>query len=134
LIGRNKASQILGVDLPINMGDKFKHDIIHAWRETGMALNQGKFFTITSWKIVTDDLDLFFDQIEVVEQPLSRGRNALSSFNSIADELVTMPKNPFVLRKPLMKEVSTTSLSFSMLQGKSLGMILQLANAEQLSS
>jgi len=84
--------------------------------------------------MVPDGLDLLFDQIEVVKQPLSGRCNALTGFDRVADKVECLSKKLSVLRESEKKPIGPVSLDTPMLSGHCFCMNLELTNAEELGS
>ena len=133
LIGRDEGSQRLRIDLRIHVRDQFEHDVIDAGKSGGGAVEETRQFpAVAARQMPSGHLNLFLEQVEVVEQPF-RSRGDVPGSVHGETGAVEVPQDVFVLTQPGEKSVFTLPRDHSMLGGEGFGMAGQLFDAEQLS-
>ena len=68
--------EAVGVDVSVTVGNDFKSQFINPRHAGHRSIGQTRQFgTVTFGQMVFCDLDLFFNQIKIVQEPFSRGCN-----------------------------------------------------------
>src|SRR5688500_13695010 len=76
--------------------------------------------------------NLFFDEIEVIEQPFTGGRNPAGRLHRLRQQIANSDEDVFVLRQPTQKLVWSLVRTQPMQTGQDLAVLLHLINAEEL--
>ena len=78
--------------------------------------------------------NLFFDQIEVIEEPFPGWRDTAFFLNGSSQKLAGFDEEVFIFSQPREKLVLSAFLAQLMRAGKRLAMLLHLVGAEQLQA
>ena len=77
LVRRDEPAEGLGVHAPVAMRDHLQREVIDARQCTrGSLCKARKSLAVTLGQVLPGRADLFFDQVEIVEQPFAGRRNA----------------------------------------------------------
>jgi len=100
LIGSDETPERVGVETRIGVRDQCERDSVDA-RVTGERTvgEFGKFVIVTLGKIVSDLAQLFFDDVIVIDQPLSGGRNRAALAECFDEGFVSRLQQAAVLRE-----------------------------------
>src|SRR6266853_2102844 len=72
LVRRNEAAEALQINACISMRDRFQGQVVYARQACGGTIQQTrKDLTVASWQVAPGGSNLLFDEIEIIEQPLS---------------------------------------------------------------
>ena len=79
LVSRNETAERVRVHPSVAVGNGLEHEVIHPRQAGRRALGQGgQLPAIAFGQVTPGDADLFLDEVEVIEQPFSGGRDAVA--------------------------------------------------------
>ena len=78
--------------------------------------------------------DLRFNEVEIVEQPLGGGSDALAAFGRVIDQFISGEQGGLVLGQPREQPVGTTARIHLVRPRQGDGMLVELIRAEQFRS
>ncbi len=135
LIRRDETRETLGIDPAIAMRDRLEREVVYARKSGGRSVRQsGKLAAVPLGQMPLGRADLLFDQIEIVEQPLRSGRNAIIRRDRRGQQVAHFHQDCFVLREPGQQAVGSASRRHPVRGGQALAVLFHPIGAEQLRS
>jgi hypothetical protein len=106
LIGIHEAPEAFIVDAPIAVRDDFQCKHVDTRYAVRIVLRKaGQLAVIALGQMSLRNANLLFDQIVVVQQPLTRGRNAAITLGSGGERLACLQQHACILIEPLEQTV-----------------------------
>ena len=114
------------------MGDDLQREVIHPGQSGRWAVLQaGQFPAVALGQVPLGGTDLFFDQIEIIEQPFSGGRNPPGRGHGFHEQRADVDQGAFILGQPNQKLVRRMSRRQLMRGRETLAVLFHLDGAEQ---
>ena len=114
------------------MGDQFEHNVVNARKSGRRAVQETRQLpAVAPGQMPPGQLNLLFDQVEVVQQPFGGGGDDAAWIHS-QGRSIEGPEHVLVLAQPGQQPVGTPPRDHLVAGGESLGMARQLFDAEQL--
>ncbi len=112
LVGGDEAAEVVGIDTPIDMRDQLQGDAVGAGVAGQRPARQpGKLPAVLPRKVSPGGPDLRFNEVEVVEQPVGGGGDALAFTGGGADQFVGGQERIGILRQSRQQAASAASTS-----------------------
>ena len=132
LVGRHETAETSRVHPSIAVRDRFMRDVVHARKPGRRSVQQaGQFPAVPLRQVPLGHADLFFDQVEVVEEPFPGGRDPAVRIDRRRQKGAGSRQDAFILRQPGEKTVPDPSRTQLVQARKGLAMLLHLFAAEQ---
>jgi hypothetical protein len=132
LVGRHETAETFRVHPSIAVRDRFMRDVVHARKSGRRSVQQARQFpAITLRQVPLGRADLFFDQIEVVEEPFPGRRDPAVRIDSRRQKVAGSRQDAFILRQPGQKRIPNPSRPQPVRARKGLAMKLHPVGAEQ---
>ena len=132
LVRRHETGETFRVHPPIAVRDRFMRDVVHARKSGRRSVQQARQFpAVTLRQVPLGRADLFFDQIEVVEEPFPGRRDPAVRVDRRRQQVAGSRQDPFILRQPCQKRVSNSSRTHLVRAREDFAMLLHLFAAEQ---
>ncbi len=101
LVGRDEPAETVRVHPPIAVGDGLEGDVVHARQPGGGAVGQARQIpAVPLGQVAPGRADLFFHEVEVVEQPLPGGRHAVARRKRFRQLLAGLDQDALVRGQP----------------------------------
>ena len=92
------------------MRDRLQRDVVYPGKPGRRAVQQaGQFAAVTLWQVSLGRANLFFDQIEVVEQPFPGRCNPAVCLDCLCQQVVDFKQETFIFGQPRQKSVPRAS-------------------------
>ena len=132
LVSGDEGAERSRINLRIHMRDQFEHDVIDARKSGGRAVQEaGQLPAVAPGQMPPGQLNLLFDQVEVVEKPFGGGGDAPAWIYG-QGRAIEGSEDVLVLAQPGQQTVGTPPGDHLVTGRESLGMARQLFDAEQL--
>ena len=110
LVGRDETAETFRIHPAIAVRDRLQRDVVHARKPGRRAVQQARQLpAVTLRQVSPGRANLFFDQIEVVEQPFPGRRNPAVGLDRLCQQLADFQQEIFILGQPRQKSVPRTS-------------------------
>ena len=135
LIGGEETAQAIGVDASVGVGDGFENDVVDAGEPGGGSVRQAREFAAVAFRKVTaGGADLFFDEIEIIQQPFAGGSGAAAIFEGLGEQRVRGDQDVFVFGEAREKLLGVALGTDGVGVGQRLGVLVHLLGIEKLGS
>ena len=136
LIGCHKAPQRFRVESAIGMRHKRPRHSEHARITLQVTRGElGQFAVVANRQIVLDFAELFINDVEVIDQPFSRGRNRMLLLNRMGDRPIGIQQHAAVVHDPRDKRAAPARFVRDYLRRrKALGVLFEPLQAEEFSA
>ena len=115
------------------MGDRLQGDVVHARQPGRSALGQGRQLpAVALGQVAPGRADLFFDEMEVIEQPFARGRDLVARRNRRRQPAAGRDQDALVRGQTRQQLIRHTSGPHAVGGRKAHAVLLHLIGAEQL--
>ena len=132
LVGRHETAETSRVHPSIAVRDRFMRDVVHARKSGRRSVQQaGQLPAVPLRQVPLGHADLFFDQVEVVEEPFPGGRDPAVRIDRRRQKGACSLQDAFILRQPGQKRIPDPSRTQPVRARKGLAMLLHLFIAEQ---
>ncbi len=141
LIGGDETGKPFRIDPPVTMRDGLQGQVIDA-RMSGLHLGPSwlaqarQLLAVAFRQMAFRGAYLFFNQIEIVQQPLCRRGDLAAFLERLRHQLASFPKHDFVLCQPCQQLIARLPLPFNQLMrsGEDFAMLFHLHHTEKLGS
>ena len=139
LVGRDEAAQGSTANLSIAMGHGLQRKVIDARQPRADAIGRfqcefRQFTAVAARQMPARGADFFFDEIEVVEQPFRRRREAAVRVCRRGEAFAEIDQDPLVRCQSGQQSVRQRCLAQHVLRGKALTVQYHLLGTEELSA
>ena len=132
LIGGDEGAQRLRLDLRVDMRDQLQDDVVHARQPGGRPGGKpGQFPAVSARQMPPGEMDLFLQQVEIIEQPFGGGGDAAGGRDG-AGRLIVGAQGQFVLVQAREQAVGMGLRHHPVSGRQGAGMAGELFDAEQL--
>jgi hypothetical protein len=132
LVGRDDTVEGLRIDPRVTMRNRFKRDVVNSGQIRGGSAQQpGEFPAVALGEVPPRGPDLLFDEIEVVEQPLTGGLDSLPGLDRRTQQLEGLRQDRLILAQPSQKQIGPVSWTGLMRGREGTPVALHLIAAEQ---
>ncbi|MDT4803918.1 hypothetical protein FQZ97_366840 [compost metagenome] len=135
LVSHDEAAQALAVDPPVAMGDGFQGDVVDPWQAGRRAIGQAwQLAAVALGQVFLRGADLFFDQVEVVQQPFRRRRGAPAGARRGGERRAAAGQDGLVVGQPREQRVRRRARAQAVLPGQLGAVAGHLLGTEQLGA
>ena len=135
LVCRHEAAKAVLVYAAVAVRDGLQGEVIHTGQAGRWAIRQARQFpAVASRQVALGCADLFFDQVEVVQEPFTGRGDAAVRADRGREEIARPDQYGFVRGQPWQQLVCSAPGSQFVGGGQRLAMLLHLIGAEQLRS
>ena len=135
LIGRDETAETFRVHPSVAMRDDFKRDVVDPGQAGRWTVAQpGQFAAIPFGQVPPGQANLFFDQVEVIEQPFSGRCDASTSLHRLGHQIPHIQQDGFILSQSSEQRVGLVLGTDGMQPREGLAMLLHLLGTEELRS
>ncbi len=136
LIGFYEASQGDLVNLAIDVADQFERKVVNARPTSAGTVGQAwQFAGIAAWQMACGEPELLFDEIEVVNDPFGRRRDAATAFTCPNDGLVGLLENAMVVLQASEERLGMIGLLNRLVPtGEGSGVLSELVDAVEVTA
>lgn len=132
LIGGDEACEALRVHPAVAVGDRLQGNVVYAGEPSPRAVFEaGQSLGVSLRQQPFCRPNLFFDKIEVVEQPFSGRGNPAACLHGLSHYVADFKKDGFVFGKPCQQPLRGTILAHCVQGRKCPTVLLHLRSAEQ---
>ncbi len=132
MVGRDEPAEIFRVHPAIAVGDDLQREVVHPGQPgRGTVAQARQFPAVTLGQVPLGGANLFFDQIEVIEQPLPGRRDLAGRRDRNHEQRADVDQGPFVLGQPRQKLVRPMSRRQLMRGRETPAVLFHLDGAEQ---
>jgi hypothetical protein len=135
LVFRHEARKRARVDAAVAVRYRLERDVVHARHAAGRPLREvGKAAAVFLGQVPPGRADLFLDQVEVVEQPFARRRDAQPRPDGRRQHVERADQHAFVLVEPVEQSRARPRRAQGVNAGEGPAVLLHLVGAEQLGA
>ena len=135
LVGVDEARQAFRVDPAVAVRNDFEGDLVDARIAFGLFVGQARqFLAVVLRQVAARRADLFFDQVEIVEQPLGGGRDLAPGLDGGGQFGAGAGNDIGVLGQARQQAVGAAALAQLVARGQVLAVGCHLRGAEQLGA
>ena len=132
LVGGHETAETFRVRPPITVRDNLQRNVEHAWQsDRWFVLQARQFQAVPLWQVSPGGSNLFFNQIEVVEQPFPGRHNPAVVLNCRHQQVAGFNQDTFILGQTRQKPVRSTPQTQLVRGCQRLAVLLHLFAAEQ---
>ena len=132
LVGRHEAAETFRIHPSIAVRDRLMRDVVHARQPGRRPVQQARQLPAVALRQVPlGHADLFFDQVEVVEEPFPGRRDPAVRIDRRRQQVAGSRQDAFILRQPGQKPVPNPSRTQPVRARQGLAVLLHLFAAEQ---
>jgi hypothetical protein len=133
LIGGHETAEAFLIHSSVAMGDDFKCDIIDAWQTGGWAIAQPRQFSAVAFgQVPLGHANLFFDQIEIIQQPFPGRCDASAPLHCLSHQIADFQQDGFTLGQSSEKLIRFMVRAHRVQSREDLAMLFHLLGAKQL--
>jgi hypothetical protein len=112
LVGRHEAREAFVVDAAVAVGDRLEGEVVHARIAGGGPVGETReLAAVSPRQVAPRRADLLLDQVEVVEQPLRRGRDPPPFGDREGESVAGLREHALVVREPRQQAVGARAAS-----------------------
>ncbi|MDT4817730.1 hypothetical protein FQZ97_508130 [compost metagenome] len=132
LVGGDETAEAVAVHSSIAVGDGFQGDVVDPWQSLGAAGGQVRqLAAVPLGKVLACRADLLFDQVVVVQQPLSGGGDAPAGQRRGREDPATAGQRRLVVGQTLQQAVRRPQGAQPVQAGQERTVLLHLLRAEE---
>ena len=131
LVGGDKTAEAFAVHPRVAVRNGLKRQVVHARQ----ALDKpGQFAVIALGQMPLRGADLLLDQVEVIQQPLARGRDAPRALRRLRKHAAYFNQHRLVLLQPVQQRIGGMPGAQAMLVSQHNAVLVHLVGAEKLGT
>ena len=132
LVGRNEATEALGIHAAIPVRDRLQRNIVDARQaRRGAAAQAGQLSAVASRQMPPGSANLLFDEIEIVEQPFPRRDDAAIGRQRLGQQPASFDQDSFVVGESCQQAIGGPARRQLVRGGQEPPVLLHLVVAEQ---
>ena len=132
LVGSDEAAQVFRIDPAVAVRDGFQRDVVDARLTCRRSFSQARqLLAVTLRQMPLSRADLFFDQVEIIQQPFGRRRQLPVFLDCTGEDRAGVQQHRFIVRQAAQQLVAHTPLAHAVGLRQASAVMFHLYRAEQ---
>ena len=135
LIGGDEAREIFDGEAAVAVCDGFQRDVVHAGKSGRRAARQARQFPAIAFRQMTlREPYLFFDQVEIIEQPFAGRRYRPVRIDGLHEQSANVDEQGSVFRQARQQQIRSAGSRDAVVFAECFAVLFELIAAEQFRS